>query len=167
MKKEILHNPDKKSLTEIKSTHQPLKSANLVIKFLLVRLMKFTPAKMVQALVTHLGKVIGAYDFINSVLLFFNSILILLVLRLPEDPVNSTPGVSHFYFFLGRPARDTMCNLFFFFLKILGSILTLLRPGHRPQKSFLWIFSCFFWRTSPGIICENCEKRWFWGHFLA
>ena len=34
--------------------------------------------------------------------------------NIPEDSVNITPDVSHFYFFSGRPVRDTMCNMFFF-----------------------------------------------------
>ena len=54
--------------------------------------------------------------------------------NIPEDSVNITPDVLHFYFFSGRPVRDIMCNMFF--LKILGSIFTLLRLGDRPQESF-------------------------------
>ena len=42
-------------------------------------------------------------------------------MHIPEDPVNS---ILTFYFFLGLPS-GILC-----FLKILGSILTLLRPGH-------------------------------------
>ena len=34
--------------------------------------------------------------------------------NLPEDPVNSTPDVSHFYFFSWHPVRDTMDTCFFF-----------------------------------------------------
>ena len=47
---------------------------------------------------------------------------------LPEDPSNSTPDVSYFFFF-GPLVRDTICNL-----KMLGSIFTQLRSGHRPQE---------------------------------
>ena len=50
-----------------------------------------------------------------------------------EDPLNSTPDVSHFYFFSGRPVRDTMCNMVFF-LKIFRSILTQIRQGHGLQE---------------------------------
>ena len=52
-----------------------------------------------------------------------------IVLYLSEDPVNSTPDVSYFLIFSGPPVRDTMCDVIIF-LKILGSILAQLRPGH-------------------------------------
>ena len=47
--------------------------------------------------------------------MIYRDISIIEINDIPEDPVNSTPDVSHFYFFSGRPVRDTMCNMVFFF----------------------------------------------------
>jgi hypothetical protein len=67
---------------------------------------------------------------------------------LPEDPAYSTPDGSHFFFFSGRYVRGTMCNSVFFF-NFFGSIFPHLRPGHRPQKIFIFFSKKFdistFW----------------------
>ncbi len=70
---------------------------------------------------------------------------------IPKDPFNSTPDVSHFFFWATRP-RYYVQHVFFW-----GSILTHLRPGHRPKKSFFWIFPCFFLLNSTGVLFK--EKR--------
>ena len=46
--------------------------------------------------------------------LFIKLSFVSLIIYLPEDTVNSTPNVSHFLFFYGPPARDTMCNMVIF-----------------------------------------------------
>ena len=77
---------------------------------------------------------------------------------IPEDPVNSTPDVSHF-FFSGQPVRGTMCNMFFFFENFGVHFDTFKTGTQTPEVVFLIFFPVFSGEIVPGLYAKILFKK--------
>ena len=79
---------------------------------------------------------------------------------IPEDPAYSTPDGPHFFFFLGVTS-GVLCATVFFFFNFFGSIFPHLRPGHRPQKIFIFFSKKFDISTFWIFFFENAQNHKF------